>query len=179
MLGIHSDTSPDEAIKKAEAGPSPDDTESDLAQCDPTAVAKAIGLDPEALKKTGGKDQASGITIPNLDIAFSTPFGINDCDPWLSNFQKILTDGDPDLTGTFKEVAFQSFVPNLVHFHGRIATGDEMKDCSRCASTRTVTPRTPRRSNTRSSCPTTSTSRRPTRSRSRRRWSCATCRPTS
>jgi len=128
VLGIHADTPADEAIKKANDGPSADDTEADLAQCDPTAVAKAIGFDPEALKKTGGKDAASGITIPNLDIAFSKPFGVDDCDPWLSNFQKILTDGDPQQTGTKKEVAFQSFVPNLVQFHGRIATGDVMKD---------------------------------------------------
>ena len=53
---------------------------------------------------------------------------MDNCDPWLSNFQKILTDGDPDQTGTKKEAAFQSFVPNLVQVRGRVATGDSMKD---------------------------------------------------
>ena len=80
------------------------------------------------MKKNKGKDAASGITLQNLDISFSKPFPATDCDPWLSNFQKILTDGDPDQTGVKKEVAFQAFVPNLVQLRGRVATGDLMKD---------------------------------------------------
>ena len=114
VLGIDASTSPQDAIKKANDGPSADDVEVDLRQCDSAAVAKLVG--------------SAGVTIPNLDVSFSNPFPANDCDPWLSNFQKILTDGDPDQTGTKKEVAFQSFVPNLVQVRGRVATGDLMKD---------------------------------------------------
>jgi hypothetical protein len=128
VLGTDASTSADESIKKAKDGPSADDVELDLRQCDTAAVAEALGFDVDALKKTNGVDAASGITIPNLDISFSKPFPVDDCDPWLSNFQKILTDGDPDLTGTRKEVAFQSFVPRLVEIRGRVATGDPMKD---------------------------------------------------
>ena len=133
VLGADVDTSPDEAIKKANDGPSTDDVELDLRQCDSVDVAKALGFDPVELQKNGkgngeGTDTASGITLQNLDVTFSNPFPTDDCDPWLSNFQKILTDGDPDQTGTKKEVAFQSFVPNLVQIRGRIATGDLMKD---------------------------------------------------
>ncbi|MEY2459868.1 MAG: hypothetical protein QOG30_1698, partial [Acidimicrobiaceae bacterium] len=114
VLGIDANTSPDEAVKRADDGPSPDDTNVDLRQCDSAAVADRVG--------------DVGVTIPNTDIEFSKPFPLDDCDPWLSNFQKILTDGDPDQTGTKKEVAFQSFVPNLVQIRGRVATGDLMKD---------------------------------------------------
>jgi hypothetical protein len=128
VLGADTSTSADEAIKKATDGPSATDVELDLRQCDSSAVAKALGFDVETLKKNKGTDAASGITIPNLDVSFTKPFPADDCDPWLSNFQKILTDGDPDQVGTKKEVAFQSFVPNLVQIRGRVATGELMKD---------------------------------------------------
>jgi hypothetical protein len=128
VLGIDTSTSADEAIKKAQDGPSSADVATDLRQCDTAAVAGALGFNVDTLKQTKGTDAASGITIPNLDVAFTNPFPVDDCDPWLSNFQKILTDGDPGQTGTKKEVAFQSFVPNLVQIRGRVATGELMKD---------------------------------------------------
>jgi hypothetical protein len=128
VLGADVSTSPDDAIRKAKDGPSSQDVATDLRQCDTNDVAKALGFDVNALKANNGTDKASGITIPNLDVQFSNPFPADDCDPWLANFQKILTDGDPNQTGTKKEVAFQSFVPNLVQIRGRVATGELMKD---------------------------------------------------
>ena len=128
VLGVDSTTDPDAVIKKTKDGPSADDVSTDLKQCDTGAVAKSLGLDVDTLKSNGGKDTATGITVPNLDVQFAKPFGVDDCDPWLTNFQKILTDGDPDQTGTKKEVAFQSFVPNLVQIRGRVATGEPVKD---------------------------------------------------
>ncbi|MEY2453384.1 MAG: hypothetical protein QOD92_2958 [Acidimicrobiaceae bacterium] len=128
VLGTDTATSPDEAIQKAKDGPTAKDVELDLRQCDSAAVATALGFNIDTLKANKGTDAASGITLPNLDVSFSKPFPADDCDPWLSNFQKILTDGDPNQEGTKKEVAFQSFVPNLVQIRGRVATGDLMKD---------------------------------------------------
>ncbi|HEV3226815.1 MAG TPA: hypothetical protein VGZ52_08275 [Acidimicrobiales bacterium] len=128
VLGADSNANPDQIIKKAQDGPSADDVTQDLHQCDATEVATALGLDAEAMKKAGGKDAKTGITLPNLDIKFAKPFPNDNCDPWLTNFQKILTDGDPNQTGTKNEVAFQSFVPNLVQVRGRIATGEQVKD---------------------------------------------------
>ena len=114
VLGIDASTSAEEALQKAQDGPSADDTALDLRQCDAFEVAETVG--------------DVGVDFGNTDIEFSKPFPADDCDPWLANFQKILTDGDPDLTGIKKEVAFQSFVPNLVQIRGRVATGDLMKD---------------------------------------------------
>jgi hypothetical protein len=44
-----------------------------------------------------------------------------DCDPWLANFQKILTDGDPDEDGRFFEVPYQSLLPDIVKLRTRVA----------------------------------------------------------
>ncbi|MEY2431812.1 MAG: hypothetical protein QOC92_1537 [Acidimicrobiaceae bacterium] len=128
VLGADSNAKPDAIVKKANDGPSSDDVQLDLHQCDPGEVATALGLDVEAMKKNKGKDAATGITLQNLDVKFTTPFPNNNCDPWLANFQKILTNGDPDQIGTKDEVAFQAFVPNLVQIRGRVATGQLMKD---------------------------------------------------
>jgi len=114
VLGIDAGTSPDDALQKAKDGPSAEDTTIDLRQCDSAEVADVAG--------------DVGIVFPNTDVAFTKPFPADNCDPWLSNFQKILTDGDPDQTGTLTEAAFQSFVPNLVQIRGRVATGDQMAD---------------------------------------------------
>jgi hypothetical protein len=51
----------------------------------------------------------------------SQPAPLNDCDPWLANFQKILTDGDPEGTGQFVEVAYQSPLPDIVKLQTRVA----------------------------------------------------------
>ncbi len=71
-----------------------------LPQCDPVATAAAVGLDRFA--------------VPNGDIEFAEPVAPGECDPWLANFQKILSDGDPDGDGVFTEVAYQSFLPDIV-----------------------------------------------------------------
>lgn len=71
-----------------------------LPQCDPVATAAALGLDRFA--------------VPNGDIDFAEPVAPGKCDPWLANFQKILSDGDPDGDGIFREVAYQSFLADIV-----------------------------------------------------------------
>ncbi|MDQ3985661.1 MAG: cytochrome c family protein [Actinomycetota bacterium] len=44
-----------------------------------------------------------------------------DCDPWLVNFQKILTDGDANGDGVFDEVAYQSIRGGVVKDRLRVA----------------------------------------------------------
>ncbi len=83
-----------------------------LPQCDPASVATATGTDLSA--------------VPNGDIVFSEPVAAATCDPWLANFQKILTDGDPLKTGRFTEVAYQSFLPDIVKTRKRIVDGKVM-----------------------------------------------------
>ena len=51
---------------------------------------------------------------------------LDDCDPWLANFQKILTDGDPDDDGTFIEVPYQSLHPDIVKLQTRVADQQAM-----------------------------------------------------
>ena len=48
----------------------------------------------------------------NVELIAAAP--PDNCDPWLVNFQKILTDGDPDGDGVFQEVAFQSLAGGVV-----------------------------------------------------------------
>jgi hypothetical protein len=114
VLGTDVDTSPEDALKKAKDGPSADDVTQDLRQCDTQEIDQQVPSPP--------------FTIPNTDIEFGKPFPADNCDPWLSNFQKILTDGDPQDTGTRREVTYQDFLPNLVQLRGRPATGDIMAD---------------------------------------------------
>jgi len=76
-----------------------------VPQCDPGAVADALGLERGA--------------VPNGDIHFADALPLGECDPWLVNFQKILTDGDPNGSGTFREVAYQSFLPDIVKVRER------------------------------------------------------------
>ena len=82
-----------------------DNNTDDLPQCDPEAAADALGLDP---------DLPSNV---NIELQGTT----EDCDPWLANFQRILTDGDPDDDGTFVEVPYQSFLGGIVKERVRIA----------------------------------------------------------
>jgi hypothetical protein len=55
------------------------------------------------------------------DITLIAGRPLTDCDPWLTNFQKILTDGDPDGDGKFNEVVFQSPLPAIVKLETRVA----------------------------------------------------------
>jgi hypothetical protein len=130
VLGVDTGTSAADAIAAANDGPQAGDVETDLRTCDSREVAAALGLDPAALlaNPADPTDAASGITLQNLDVALARTSGVDNCDPWLTNFQKILTDGDPQQTGTKTEVTYQSFVPNLVQIRGRIATGEAVKD---------------------------------------------------
>jgi hypothetical protein len=78
-----------------------------VPQCDPQSVADTLGLELA--------------DVPNGNIKFAEPLPVGQCDPWLANFQKILTDGDPDQTGTFTEVAYQSFLKDIVKTRSRMA----------------------------------------------------------
>jgi len=135
VLGVDTKTAPRDAVKKADDGPSSDDAATDLRSCDPNKVANALNLDVATMKANAAStppkaptDPTTGITLQNLDVQLARSFGNDNCDPWLTNFQKILTDGDPQSTGTKTEVSYQSFVPNLVQIRGRIATGEPVTD---------------------------------------------------
>jgi hypothetical protein len=135
VLGVDTSTTPSDAVKKADAGPAAGDVDTDLRSCDANDVGNALGLDVATMKanlaETPPKaptDPATGLTLQNLDVRLARTFPNDNCDPWLTNFQKILTDGDPQQTGTKTEVAYQSFVPNLVQIRGRIATGQAVTD---------------------------------------------------
>jgi hypothetical protein len=94
----------------------------ELRQCDPASIQQALAADPTL----NGQPVDIGKT-PNIDIKFSAAFPANDCDPWLTNYQKILTDGDPKKTGIFTEVAYQSFLPDIVKLRTRVATNQVMR----------------------------------------------------
>ena len=104
-------------------------------------MASTLGLDSGQMlqDQAQGKapvDTTTGIEMQNLDVHLNGTAPVTGCDPWLTNFQKILTDGDPQAkaaddptqTETSQEVAYQSFVPNLVHVRGRVATGQLVTD---------------------------------------------------
>lgn len=80
-----------------------------VPQCDPQSVADTTGADLS--------------TVPNGNIKFTEPLPVGQCDPWLASFQKILTDGDPTGSGTFTEVAYQSFLPDIVKLRQRMVDG--------------------------------------------------------
>jgi hypothetical protein len=80
----------------------------DLKPCDPIEVADRFG------------------TVLNSTVQLFTPAPLDDCDPWLANFQKILTDGDPDGDGTFIEVPYQSLLPDIVKNQIRVADQQAM-----------------------------------------------------
>lgn len=75
----------------------------DLRTCDPRQVAAEFG------------------TPNNATVVLAAPAPLTDCDPWLTNFQKILTDGDPEGTGQFVEVPYQSLLPDIVKLQTRVA----------------------------------------------------------
>ena len=88
----------------------------DLRTCDPRQVAGTFG---DAL-------EAAGKPVNNANVVLSAPAPLSDCDPWLTNFQKILTDGDPEGTGQFLEVPYQSPLPDIVKLQTRVATQQVM-----------------------------------------------------
>jgi hypothetical protein len=89
-----------------------DDRDDVLPQCDPASVAGVLGI--------GLADVSNGT------IQFAEPVAADSCDPWLANFQKILTDGDPDGDGIFREVTYQSFLADIVKIRERaVVFGEE------------------------------------------------------
>lgn len=54
------------------------------------------------------------IGAANTQVELIASFPQEDCDPWLVNFQKILTDADVDGDGVFTEVPFQSKTGGVV-----------------------------------------------------------------
>jgi hypothetical protein len=146
----------------------------ELRQCDPASIQQALATDPTL----NGQPVDLGKT-PNIDIKFSAAFPANDCDPWLTNYQKILTDGDPNKTGIFTEVAYQSFLPDIVKLRTRAPRIRSCARSTRCARrTSTVSSKTSRPTAT-TTCSTPRHCRRAPRSSSRRRCASGICRRTS
>ncbi len=83
--------------------------QADLVTCDPLELAQ-LGLKPS---KNDELVQLHPDSIAPL----------TNCDPWLTNFQKILTDGDSDGDGIFTEVAYQSLQADIVKT--RVRTSDQ------------------------------------------------------
>ena len=83
----------------------------DLPQCDPLVAADALGLDPAEFSNS------------NILLAGTQ----EDCDPWLANFQRILTDGDQNDDGVFEEVPYQTFLGGVVKERARIADDLSMR----------------------------------------------------
>jgi len=94
----------------------------ELRQCDPVSIQQALAADPNLNGQPFDPSK-----VGNLNVKFSVAFAANDCDPWLTNYQKILTDGDPNKTNTFTEVAYQSFLPDIVKLRTRVATQQVMR----------------------------------------------------
>jgi hypothetical protein len=77
-----------------------DSPQAELVTCDPLALDK---LELKASKN----DEL--VQLNPLSVA-----PLSRCDPWLTNFQKILTDGDVNGDGIFEEVPYQSFRADIV-----------------------------------------------------------------
>jgi hypothetical protein len=106
-----------------------------LPQCDLSSVAAALtapGGNVLTLKGANGAlDQTVDVNtffVKDKGVVFSKggSSAIGDCDPWLANFQKILTDGGATAPGVFNEVAYQSLLPDIVKLRTRIATDQVM-----------------------------------------------------
>ena len=77
-----------------------DSPQAELKTCDPLALAE-LGL------KASKNDEL--VQLNPLSVA-----PLSGCDPWLTNFQKILTDGDINSDGIFEEVPYQSVLADIV-----------------------------------------------------------------
>ena len=89
-----------------------DSPQDDLLTCDPLELAD-LGL------KASKNDERV-----QLDPASVAP--LSGCDPWLANFQKVLTDGDLDGDGVFTEVPYQSLLADIVKTRVRVSDGQAM-----------------------------------------------------
>lgn len=83
--------------------------QAELVTCDPLALAE-IGLKPSK------NDEL--VKLNPLAVA-----PLSGCDPYLTNFQKILSDGDINGDGIFEEVAYQSLLADIVKT--RVRTFDQ------------------------------------------------------
>lgn len=104
-------------------GTEPVEGATELRQCDVNAFLRAT---PEIFVGSGLPTEA----IADDDIFFAPggAFPAGECDPWLANFQKILTDGDPDGDGTRQEVPYQPLLPDAVKTRAQMASGLEMQE---------------------------------------------------
>lgn len=117
-------------------GTEPVEGDGDIRQCDTQAIAELLGFNVNELRAAGGVIDDNGRVLPNLDIDFAGDsttdfagsFGPDTCDPWLVNFQKILTDGDPDGNGERTEVPYQPLLPDAVKIRGQVATGQTIAE---------------------------------------------------
>ncbi|MGH9137647.1 MAG: hypothetical protein ACRD0G_11455 [Acidimicrobiales bacterium] len=111
-------------------GTEPVEGADELRQCDVRAFLESpdIGVDPQEVIDNGGVVPGTDVVIPNADVLFApgAAFGPDECDPWLANFQKILTDADPDGDGLRQEVPYQPLLPDAVQIRGQLATGASM-----------------------------------------------------
>ena len=89
----------------------------------PSKIARVPQCDPDSLAATLGVARTD---VPNGNIRFADAAPAAECDPWLANFQKILTDGDPTGSGVFTEVAYQTFLPDIVKVRQRVVDGLKM-----------------------------------------------------
>jgi hypothetical protein len=94
-------------------GTEPVEGDEELRQCDAREVEALVDLD-----------------LPDQDVVFApgASFAPEECDPWLANFQKILTDGDPDGDGVRQEVPYQPLLPDAVKTRAQLASGLEMQE---------------------------------------------------
>jgi len=83
-----------------------------LVTCDPLALAE-LGL------KASKNDEL--VKLNPLSVA-----PLSRCDPYLTNFQKILTDGDIDRDGVFEEVPYQSLLADIVKTRVRVSDQQAM-----------------------------------------------------
>jgi len=104
-------------------GTEPVEGDDELRQCDARAVAEVAG--DLSVSSVLGVD-----AVADQDIVFApgASFAPDECDPWLANFQKILTDGDPDGDGTRQEVPYQPLLPDAVKTRAQLASGVEMAE---------------------------------------------------
>lgn len=80
--------------------------QAELKTCDPLALAE-IGLKP-----------SKNDELVKLNPLSVSP--LSQCDPYLANFQKILSDGDSDGDGVFEEVPYQSLLADIVKTRVRV-----------------------------------------------------------
>lgn len=94
-------------------GTEPVEGDEELRQCDARAVEELVG---------------AGLADQDIVFAPGASFAPDECDPWLANFQKILTDGDPDGDGVRQEVPYQPLLPDAVKTRAQLASGLEMQE---------------------------------------------------